>query len=407
MATPDRTSDRLYDIGFFLVEAFASMEVTAVLIANARIAATLGIRDELTSFILNSYLYPLFAGMIIALALSRWIARNVPPMPYFISGLLVFSLGNILCSVAIMPATFFAGRMVMGLGAGVAFAGQIWTLSSFHYERITRPLVWGEIGAALGVVAGPMVGALFASHSPEGWRHFFTLNAGMGLLTAVFAYAGLRGRKQVEIEPSGLPDGEASRRLMRTMTAYQVAVSILIVGAEYFFSDHLQHKAGKSPMFVGAMTVMASVGAVVGSLLAAHWVHLRNRIPVWSTLGLLGSLAAIAGCLGMGQFLLAGVPIFTAGLGMGMASVSIYTAIVKASRPDQFLSRSMIYLIAMQLGNALGVQAVGLSEIRHFGILATALTLATVPTVIAIWAHFQGSLEPIAVPVIAPLGEAE
>ena len=160
-------------------------------------------------------------------------------------------------------------------------------------------------------------------------------------------------------------------------------------------------------MFVGAMTVMASVGAVVGSLLAAHWVHLRNRIPVWSTLGLLGSLAAIAGCLGMGQFLLAGVPIFTAGLGMGMASVSIYTAIVKASRPDQFLSRSMIYLIAMQLGNALGVQAVGLSELRHFGILATALTLATVPAIIAIWAHFQGSLEPIAVPVAAPLGEAE
>jgi len=109
MATPDRPSDRLYDIGFFLVEAFASMEVTAVLIANARIAATLGIRDELTSFILNSYLYPLFAGMIIALALSRWIARHVPPMPYFISGLLVFSLGNVLCSVAITPTTFFAG----------------------------------------------------------------------------------------------------------------------------------------------------------------------------------------------------------------------------------------------------------------------------------------------------------
>ena len=385
MSSSDRPSDRLYDVGFFLVEAFASMEVTAVLIANARIATTLGIRDELSSLILNSYLYPLFTGMILALILSRWIARRIPPLPYFLTGLGVFSLGNLICSIAGSPSAFFAGRIVMGLGAGVAFAGQIWTLSTFHFHRITRPLVWGEIGAALGVVAGPMVGAFFTQLSPEGWRHFFQVNAALGLVTAGFAFAGLRDRTALEPVSSDLVNGAASRRLMRTMTAWQVAVSILIVGAEYFFSDHLQTKAGKSPMFVGMMTVLASVGAIVGSLLAARWEHLRERIPFGAVLGLLASLAGIAACLSLRQYLLAGVPIFTAGLGMGMASVSIYAAIVKASRPDQFLSRSMIYLIAMQVGNALGVQAVGLAELRHFGILATALLLASVPLGILLW----------------------
>jgi MFS family permease len=264
MESGDRLSDRLYDVGFFLVEAFAAMEVTALLIANARITVSLGLRDELSSLILTSYLYPLFSSLIVALILSRWIARNVAPMQYFLAGLGAFAAGNGICAWAGGPAAFFAGRCLMGLGGGVAFAGQMWTLSSFHRQRITRPLVLGELGASLGVVAGPLVGALFTQAAPEGWRHFFLLNAGLSLVTAAFAWAGLRGRKAVAEAP-GDPANPASRRLMRTMTAIQIAVSVLIVGAEYFLSDHLQSMAGKSPLFVGVMTVLASLGAVLGS----------------------------------------------------------------------------------------------------------------------------------------------
>lgn len=385
MGFPDSPSDRLYDWGFFFVEAFAAMEVTAVLIANARIAVTLGIRDELSSLILSSYLYPLFAGMILALLLSRWIARRVPPLPFFLGGLLAFSAGNLACAAADGPGAFFAGRVVMGLGAGAAFAGQLWTLSTFHFHRLTRPLVWGEIGAALGVVGGPLVGALLTGRAPEGWRSFFVLNAGLGLLTAAFAWAGLHGRSPRSAVENQANEARSSRSTMQAMTAWQVAVSVLIVGTEYFFSDHLQAKVGKSPLFVGGMTALASVGAVVGSLLAAHWEQHRERIPPWATIGLLFSLAGLAACLGFHRYRLAGLPIFAAGLGMGMASVSIYATIVKSSRPDQFLSRSMIYLIAMQVGNALGVQVVGFAELRHLGVGPTALLLSVLPLALAIW----------------------
>lgn len=391
MQTKDRLADRLFDIGFFLVEAFAAMEVTAVLVANARITASLGLREELSSFILNSYLYPLFGCMVLALLLSPWIARKLPPVPYFLAGLGAFAAGNLVCANASTPAAFFAGRAVMGFGGAIAFAGQLWTLSSFHYQRITRPLVWGEVGAALGIVAGPMVGGLFAHHSPEGWRHFFTLNAGLGLLTACFAYAGLRGLKAVAPMPSAAGEGGSGRGLLWTMTTWQVAVSILIVGAEYFFSDHLQAKAGKSPLFVAGMTMLASLGAILGSLWAARLEHSLERLPARAAIGLLASLAVIAACLEGGHFRLAGLPIFGAGLGMGLASVSIYASIVKASRPDQFLNRSMIYLLGMQIGNALGVQAVGFAEMRHLDVLATALAVGVVPLGLLagalIWGH--------------------
>ena len=392
MSASDSLTDRLYDLGFFLVEAFAALEVTAVIVANARIAAGLGLRAELSSWILNSYLYPLFAFMVLVLLLSRAISRWAGPLPFFLAGLALFAAGNLVCFQAGSALVFFAGRGLMGIGGALSFAGQLWTLSVFHRERITRPLVWGEVGAALGVVAGPIVGALFAQFSAQGWRHFFLLNAGLALATALFAYASLRGRSLLrEPDPEA---GDAGRGLTRIMTAWQVAVSILIVGAEYLFSDYLQAHAGKSPLFVGGMTVLASLGAILGSVWAAGMEARLRRLPALSAAGLLAALAALAGCLVSGAFLLAGIPIFAAGICMGLASVSIYACIVKASAPASFLPRSMVYLLGMQIGNALGVQAVGLAELRHLGVLTTAGMLAALPLAIMAGILIQAARAP-------------
>ena len=130
------------------------------------------------------------------------------------------------------------------------------------------------------------------------------------------------------------------------------------------------------------MTVLASLGAILGSLWAAGLEHRLRRLPALSAAGLLAALAALAGCLTSGAFLLAGLPIFAAGICMGLASVSIYACIVKSSAPATFLPRSMVYLLGMQIGNALGVQAVGLAELRHLGVLATAGMLAVLPLAI-------------------------
>jgi hypothetical protein len=44
----------------------------------------------------------------------------------------------------------------------------------------------------------------------------------------------------------------------------------------------------------------------------------------------------------------------------------------------------MIYLMSMQIGNAMGVQAVGLSEMWHLGVPGTAGLLALLPLVLSI-----------------------
>jgi predicted MFS family arabinose efflux permease len=381
----DSLTDRLYDLGFFLVEAFAALEVTAVIVANTRITAGLGLAEELSSSIINSYLYPLFAVMLVILFLSPLLSRSFNPLRFFLAGLVLFSVGNLICFSAPTPLRFFIGRGVMGVGGGIAFAGQLWTLTVYHRHRITGTLIWGEAGTALGVVTGPLVGALFAQFSADGWRNFFLLNAGLGLATALFAWLGLRNRKdmvgQESLEGS---DERHGKRIVRIMTGWQVVVSILIVGSEYLFSDYLQAKMGKSPLFVGWLTVLASVGALIGSIWAARLEERMEQIPSRASAALFVSLGALALCLHSGYFLLAGIPIFASGLCMGLASVSIYASIVHVTTPDQFLSRSMIYLMGMQIGNALGVQAVGLSEWWHLEVVATALVVAVIPLAVTV-----------------------
>ena len=381
---PESFTDHLYDIGFFLVEAFASLEVTAVIVANSRITESLGLPEELSSYIINSYLYPLFAVMLLILLLSRQLSRTFNPLRFFLVGLVMFAAGNLICFSAPTPFPFFTGRGIMGVGGAISFAGQLWTLTFYHRHRITRTLIWGEAGAALGVVAGPIVGALFAQFSPEGWRDFFLLNAGLGLATAFFAWLGLRQRQDTAVQPTTvLGEERQGRRVVRIMTGWQVVVSILIVGSEYLFSDYLQAKVGKSPLFVGGMTVLASVGAILGSVWAARLEGRMERVPSLAAAALFVSLGGLALCLASGFFLMAGIPIFASGLCMGLASVTIYASIVQASSTAQFLPRSMVYLMGMQIGNALGVQAVGLSEWWHLGVVTTAALVAVIPLTIA------------------------
>lgn len=86
----------------------------------------------------------------------------------------------------------------------------------------------------------------------------------------------------------------------------------------------------------------------------------------------------------MKNIFLTGIPILASGIFVGLAGVSIYGSIVKFSRPEMFLQCTMIYLLGMQIGNALGVQAIGIAELRHYGVWVSALLLAALPMAITI-----------------------
>jgi hypothetical protein len=62
-----RRKDRIYNVAFALVDAFASLEVGAVIVIHAHIAESLGLAEELSGYVVTAYLYPLFGILLLAL----------------------------------------------------------------------------------------------------------------------------------------------------------------------------------------------------------------------------------------------------------------------------------------------------------------------------------------------------
>lgn len=380
-APRSRRPDVMYKLAFFLVEVFAALEVTAALVATPRIGRAFDLPEAYDSWIITAYLYPMIAGAVLFLLLNRPVQRVISSRTFFLIGLAVFALGNACCFLADQASVFFAGRVVQGLGAAMAFAGQLWTAGDYHRSRIVEVLFWGEFGGALGVMAGPLVGGVLTQWTDDGWRYVFALLGTLSLLTLVVGAAALNRipPPAAAVAPGGDRGTTAFGRLFYLLVVSQIAVSSLAVGAEYLFSDYLQLRLGKSALFVGGMTLIASLGIVVGSYLVSTQAAGFARQTQRALVGLLLSLAILTALLTFNLLAICAAPIFGLGLAMGWANVAIYGAIAEDVNAENFLASSLIYLLAMQMGNGLGVQIESWAENAHGDVIWITAALMILP----------------------------
>lgn len=101
----------------------------------------------------------------------------------FSTGLVLFTLGSALCSVAPSVGTLIACRMAQALGgcllvpASLSIVRQVFTDPA---ERARALGIWSAV-FGLGVAAGPIVGGALVSS--VGWRSVFWVNIPIGLVT--------------------------------------------------------------------------------------------------------------------------------------------------------------------------------------------------------------------------------
>lgn len=380
----------LQNLAFALVDALAALEVGAMVVLYASITEGLGVAEELSGYALTAYFYPLSGILFLTLLFHRRLRHVLSPQSLFLGGLLLFAGGAGLCGVAPDAGTFFVGRGILGVGAGLAFTGQLWTGSSAFRPRLATLLFWGEVGAAGGDLGGPALGALFATPGAGGWRPFFFVEGGVALVTCALALRAFGGRGRA---PENSPCSAGSPLNLRhagILPWQQVAVSFLLVGSLYFFSDSLQQTQpqDQGPALVALGTLLASVGTVAGAFLGARFFHASPSTPGAALGGMLLALVALGGCLAGGFPLLAALPLSTLGLFSGLAGIRLYAAMVDAALPEDFLRCTLIYLLGMQLGSALGVQVVTLSEGLSFDVLQATALLAALPAAVAVGSFF-------------------
>ncbi|HEU5031467.1 MAG TPA: MFS transporter [Spirillospora sp.] len=125
----------------------------------------------------------------------------------YIAGLVIFAAASAGCALAPDAATLIAARAVQGIG-GAALAVTAFSLLGAVYQGPalgTAMGVWGAV-SGLGGAAGPMLGG--ALTAALGWRAIFLVNLPVTLLTLVLTVKaigrGERAARPAPLDPAGM-----------------------------------------------------------------------------------------------------------------------------------------------------------------------------------------------------------
>ena len=228
-----------------LALVLTAMDVTIVNIALPAIRSDLHASVAELQWSIDSYTIVVASFLLLAGSIADRFGRRKT----FQVGLLVFSIGSLLCSVAPNARVLVASRVLQALGGSMLNPVAMSIIVNTFLEPKERARAVGIWGAAFGVAmaAGPLLGGLLVES--VGWRSIFWVNIPLGALALALTARFVRESR-----------AERPRR-------FDLVAQALFIAALFALTSAViggRHAGWTSwPIAVGFVTAIASVVGLV------------------------------------------------------------------------------------------------------------------------------------------------
>ncbi len=206
-------------------------------------------------WVVTGYLLSLAAVIPVA----GWAARRFGAKRIYLTSLVLFTAGSVLCGIATTATELILFRVLQGIGGGLILPiGQLIMASAAGPKRMGRVMSVIAVPAMLAPIFGPALGGLILDNAS--WRWIFFVNLPIGVLAFVTA---ARGLPDPERAPAGRLDVAGLLLLATGMPA--ITYGLAEVGTTGGFSS---------------VKVIAPILAGIGLVVAFVWHALRAPNPL-------------------------------------------------------------------------------------------------------------------------------
>src|SRR5512132_1379288 len=159
------------------VQFMVVLDIAIVNVALPSIKTDLGFSQENLQWVISAYAL-FFGGFLL---LGGRLADILGRRKVFMTGLVIFSVGSLLCGFAWSETSLIAARALQGLGAATITPSALSILTTTFREGRERNIAlgaWGAVGG-FGAAAGVLLGGVLTDSLSWSWIFFVTVPVGI------------------------------------------------------------------------------------------------------------------------------------------------------------------------------------------------------------------------------------
>jgi EmrB/QacA subfamily drug resistance transporter len=162
------------------------LDTTIVNVALSRLGSELHTPIANIQWVVTAYLLSLAA----VIPVSGWAGRRFGPKPVYLTSLVLFTGGSVLCGLATSATELIVFRVLQGIGGGLILpVGQLIMASAAGPRRMGRVMGVAAVPVMLAPILGPALGGLILDNTS--WRWIFFVNVPIGVVAVLVALRGL------------------------------------------------------------------------------------------------------------------------------------------------------------------------------------------------------------------------